>query len=215
MTPDTAIRVYLVDDHTMFRAGLASLTAGEKDIEIVGQSSGSLELFDDIRRTQADVVVMDITMPGLNGLDLCRELLKQCPDIEVLILTMHSNEELIIRALQYGASGYLLKEAAPDDFIAAVRSVARGEAYLGAGIPRTVLSQLGRGTSDRYELLTTRERHVLKLIAEGKTNRQIAEELDIALKTIDNHRAHLMRKLDIHDQTALVKFAIRRGIIQV
>jgi len=131
----------------------------------------------------------------------------------VLILTMHDDEQFIARALEYGASGYLLKEAAADRLARAIRAVAHGELYLGPGIPKSVLQRLGHDSGDPYERLTTRERQVLQLIAEGKTNRQVAEQLGVATKTIDSHRSHLMRKLNIHDQTSLVKYAIRKGIV--
>lgn len=209
------IRVFLVDDHRMFRAGMEALIAAHRDLVVVGQSGGGPGVLDEIEKADPNVVVMDISIPCLNGLDLCRELTRRRSELAVLILTMHASEELVVRALEYGAGGYLQKEAAPEDFAKAVRTVAKGGIYLGAGIPRTVLQRLGKGGHDPYETLSTRERQVLQLIAEGKTNREIAAHLQTALKTIDNHRMHLMRKLNIHDQTSLVKFAIRRGLINL
>lgn len=209
------IRIFLVDDHRMFRAGIVALLAHETDLEVVGESSGGARAVDEILAASPDVVVLDITIPGFNGLDLCRELTRRKSAPAVLILSMHAADELIVRALDYGASGYLLKEAAPDDLVTALKAVARKEVYLGAGVPRHVLQRLGGRGNDPYELLTTRERQVLQLIAEGKTGREIAEHLETAVKTVENHRTHLMRKLNLHDQTSLVKLAIRKGLIRL
>jgi DNA-binding NarL/FixJ family response regulator len=197
----------------MVREGLAALLAEEADIEVVGQCGEGLKVVDEVLEIKPHVLALDIMMPGLNGLDVCRELRRRATDTAVLILTMYDDEQFIARALSYGASGYLLKEAAGEQLSVAVRAVARGELYLGPGIPKTAVQQIGRG--DPYELLTTRERQVLQLIAEGKTNRQIATQLGLAVKTVDTHRSHLMQKLNIHEQTSLVKFAIKRGIVSV
>jgi DNA-binding NarL/FixJ family response regulator len=210
---DEKISVFLVDDHVMVREGLAALVAKDPQILVVGQAGDGLEVFEQLEQVQPDVIVLDITLPGLNGLDVCREITRKYQDIAVLILTMHEDAEFVARALAYGASGYLLKEAAADQLAEAVQAVARGELYLGPGIPKDVLQRIGKGGVDPYELLTGRERQVLQLVAEGSTNRQIAETLDVALKTVDTHRSHLMRKLNIHDQTSLVKYALRKGIV--
>ncbi|MHC4981602.1 MAG: response regulator [Planctomycetota bacterium] len=212
-TEKQATRVFLADDHVMVREGLAALVGREPDIEVIGQEGQGLSVVECVLECRPDVVVLDIMMPGINGLDICRELTRKAKKTAILILTMYDDEQFIVRALEYGASGYLLKEAAGDKLATAVRTVARGELYLGPGIPKHVVGCIGRGGADPYERLTTRERQVLQLIAEGKTNRQVAEELNLAVKTVDTHRSHLMRKLDIHDQTSLVKFAIRKGIV--
>ena len=161
------------------------------------------------------MVILDITLPGLNGLDICRELVHKCDGISILVLTMHSNEQFIAQALENGATGYLLKESAAEKLTEAIKRVAAGEIFLGPGIPRNVLQKLGQIEKDPYQKLSTRERQVLQLIAEGKTNRVVAEVLELSTKTVDTHRTRLMRKLNIHDQTSLVKFAIRKGIISV
>ena len=179
----------------------------------MGQSGDGLQVARQVVDLRPDVAVIDISMPGLNGLDVCREVTRKLEDTAVLILTMHDDEQFIATALDYGASGYLMKEAAAEQFAEAIRTVARGELYLGPGVPRNVLNRLGKNDGDPYETLTTRERQVLQLIAEGKTNRQVAEELKVAVKTVDTHRTRLMRKLNIHDQTSLVKYALRKGII--
>jgi DNA-binding NarL/FixJ family response regulator len=212
MTEQT-ITIFLADDHTMFREGLAALVAREDRIRVVGQCGDGLKVFEQVRQLQPDVVVLDISMSGLNGLDICSEITRKAQGVSVLILTMHDNEELIAKALERGASGYLLKESAGDELIEAIWAVARGELYLGPGIPKGVLRRLGKGDSDPYDQLTIREREILHLIAEGKTNRRIACDLSLSIKTVNTHRMHLMHKLEIHDVTSLVKYALRKGIV--
>jgi len=209
------IGVFLTDDHTVVRQALAEMIAKEPDFEVVGQCGDGLKVAEQVLATKPDVLVLDIIMPGLNGLDICRELTKRVSGLAVLILSMHNDEEFVIRALQNGASGYLTKEADNGQLLQALRTVFRGELYLAPGISRNVLTRIGRGRTDPYERLTTRERQVLQLIAEGKTNREAADTLGLAVKTVDTHRTRLMRKLNIHDQTTLVKYALRKGIIRL
>jgi DNA-binding NarL/FixJ family response regulator len=210
------IGLFLADDHTLVRQGIAALVNQTPDMRVVGECGDGLKVVEEVLKSKPDVVVLDLTLPGLNGLDVCRQLTRKAKGIAVLVVTMHVEEEFIVRSLESGASGYLIKEAAADQLAEAVRTVARGDLYLGPGVPRAVLSRLTAGPdADPYNRLTVREREVLQLIAEGKTNRRVAEILDLSVKTVDTHRAHLMRKLDIHDQTSLVKYAIRRGIVQV
>lgn len=211
---DHTITVFLADDHTMVREGLAALVTKEPGFNVVGQCGEGLKVVDAVLELCPDVVILDVMMPGLNGLDICRELTKKAKGLAVLILSMYEDEQFIARALEYGASGYLLKESAAQQLAEAIRAVSRGELYLGPGIPRTVLDHM-TDHRDPYETLTTRERQVLQCVAEGKTNRQIAEELGLAVKTVDTHRMRLMRKLNIHDQTNLVKFAVRRGLVSL
>ena len=210
-----SIRVFLADDHAMVREALGALLAKDGRFKIVGQCGDGLEVLPGIQNTRPDVVVLDITMPSLNGLDICRDLTRKCKGVSILILSMHDNEQFIARALEYGASGYLLKGAAAAQLTEAVAAVARGDLYLGPGISRNVLDRLSSGEKDPYELLTSRERQVLQLIAEGRTNRTIADDLGLAVKTVDTHRMRLMRKLNIHDQTTLVKFALRKGLVSL
>ena len=210
------IRLFLADDHTLVRQGIAALLASSPDIEVVGECGNGLNVMDGVFETKPDVVVLDLAMPGLNGMDVCRQLTRKAKSVAVLVLTMYADEEFIVRSLENGANGYLLKEAAPEQLVEAVRTVARGDLFLGPGVPRSILSRLtSRPEDDPYERLTSRERQVFQLIAESKTNRKIAEILGLSVKTVDTHRAHLMRKLDIHDQTSLVKIAIQKGVIQV
>lgn len=211
---DKHITVFLADDHAMVREGLAAMLTKHDDIQIVGQCGDGLKVVDEVLRICPDVIVLDIMMPGLNGLDICRELTRKVKSVGVLILSMCEDEQFIAKGLEYGASGYLLKESAARQLVEAVRAVARGELFLGPGIPRSVLDYMS-DTGDPYETLTTRERQVLQAVAEGKTNRLIAEQLGLAVKTVDTHRMRMMRKLGIHDQTNLVKYAVRRGLVSL
>lgn len=208
------IRVFLADDHVMVREGLAALVGAEPDFAVVGQCGDGLKVVEEVARTQPHLVILDITMPGLDGLEVCRQLVRKFRGIRVLILTIHDDEQFVARAMDHGAMGYLLKEAASDQLIQALLTVARGEVFLGRQLSAQALDR-GSGAGDSYERLTSRERQVLQLIAEGKTNRQIAQELDVALKTVDTHRCRLMQKLDIHDHAALIKYALRRGIVSL
>jgi DNA-binding NarL/FixJ family response regulator len=209
------VKVLLADDHTMVREGLAALIGRDSQVQVIGQCGDGLQVVKQVEKLQPDVVVLDISMPGSNGLDICRELSKKFREIAVLILTMHDSEQFIAKAMQNGARGYLIKDAAPAQLTEAILSVARGEKFLGSGIPGATLSLNPDGEGDLYERLTTRERQVLQLIAESKTNRQIAQILKLSVKTVDTHRSHLMRKLGIHDQTSLVKFVLRMGIVEL
>jgi len=210
------IGLFLADDHTLVREGIASLISDNPGLTVVGQCGDGLRVVEEVVKAKPDVVLLDLSMPGLNGLDICRQLTRKCKKVAVLVVTMHSDEEFIVRSLENGAAGYLVKEAAADQLADAIRTVARGDLYLGPGVPKSILGRLGaRGKDDPYNKLTVRERQVLQLIAEGKTNRVIAKMLDLSVKTVDTHRAHLMRKLGIHDQTALVKYALKRKIIQL
>jgi len=207
------IKVFLADDHNVVRQALAEMVAREPDFEVVGQCADGLTVVDAVLAAAPDVLVLDISMPGLNGLDVCREVTRKMDHVGVLILSMHDDEEFVARALENGASGYLMKEADNEQLLDAIHAVGRAELYLAPGISRTALQRIGRRDADPYERLTTREREVLQLIAEGKTNRHIAKALGLAVKTIDTHRTRLMNKLDIHNQTNLVKYALRRGIV--
>jgi len=210
---DKKITVFLADDHKVLRDGLVMLLEADPLISVAGQCRDGREVVRCVQDIKPDVVILDITLPSLNGLDVCQELSRKVPDTAVVILTMHSNEEFVIEALENGALGYLLKDVAADEVISAIHAASRGESYLGTGIEKSVLSRLNKNDSDPYKQLTPREKQVLQLIAEGKTSRQAAQELSISCKTVDTHRNRLMGKLDIHHQTELVKYAIRKGII--
>jgi len=213
MADHTPITVFLADDHAMVREALAAMLSRDPGITVIGQCGDGLTVVKEIRELRPDVAILDITMPGLNGLDVCSELTRKVKSTAVLILTMHDDEQFVARSLQVGALGYLLKEAAADKLPEAVKQVSRGELYLGPGIPETVKDRVTLGNGDPYDTLTVRERQALQMIAEGLTSRRIAETLDISVKTVETHRTHLMRKLDIHDKAELIKYAIRKGIV--
>jgi DNA-binding NarL/FixJ family response regulator len=214
-----AIRTLLAEDHTIVRKGLRSLLDGAGGIQVVGEAADGREAVDKVRHLLPDVVVMDIAMPGLNGLEATRQIRKQFPKVKVLILTMHADEEHILQILQAGASGYVVKQDAPEELVSAVQTVDRGDLFLSPSISRTVIQEYIRRAEAMagrvsYEPLTPREREVLQLIAEGRPPREIAEILRISVKTVETHRAHLMRKLDARSTADLTRYAIRKGIIR-
>lgn len=206
------VRVVLADDHALVRQGLAALLEADGRFDVVGQCGDGREVVDLARTLQPHVVVLDIHMPGLGGIDVCGDLTNQAPEAMVLVLSVREEEPFVIRAFENGARGYMRKESAAVEFTKALLAVAGGQMYLGPGIDPDVLNRLHRGHEDPYLSLTAREREVLQLIAEGKTNPQIAEGLGLSVRTVDVHRTRLMNKLDIHDLTTLVKFAWGRGI---
>lgn len=208
------ISLFLADDHVLVCQGIAALLAKQPDMTVVGHCGDGLKVVDEVMRTKPDVVVLDLQMPGLHGVDICRQITRKAKHTAVLVLTMHADEEFIVQALENGACGYMLKEAAFDQLVEAVRTVAHGNLYLGAGVPRGVLSRLTEAKrDDPYNRLTPRERQVLHLIAEGKTSKKIAGMLSLSPKTVDTHRAHLMAKLDIHDLATLVKYAMKKKLL--
>ena len=212
-------RVLLVEDHTIVRKGLRSLLDKETGIKVVEEAEDGREAILKAEELHPDVVVMDIAMPGLNGLEATRQIKKRFPDIKIIILTMHANEEYILQSLKAGASGYLIKKAAPVELISAINAVHKGNSFLSPSISRTVIDEYIRRSkeisegAEGFEQLTVREREVLQLIAEGHKTREIAELLYISIKTVETHRAHIMNKLDIHSTAELTRYAIRKGII--
>jgi DNA-binding NarL/FixJ family response regulator len=216
------IKVLLAEDHTIVRKGIRSLLDGVTDIEVVGEAEDGREAVEKVGQLLPDVVLMDNTMPILNGLEATRQIKKQFPQIMVLILTMHTDEEYIFQFLQAGASGYLVKKTVPKELVSAIKAVYRGDSFLSPSISKKVIEEYlrhGRETDtrkeDSYTQLTDREREVLQLIAEGFSNKEIAEQLHLSIKTVGNHRLNLMEKLDIHNVSDLTKYAIRKGIISL
>jgi len=213
------IRVLLADDHTILRAGLKMMLSVQPDIEIVGEASDGRQAIAEALRLQPDVILMDITMPELNGIEATRQVKKLLPETRVLVLTMHENEEYLFQVLRAGASGYILKEAADTELISAIRSVYVGRFYLSppaqAMMVGDYMQRVRAGEEhDSYSGLTEREREILKLVAEGYTNNQIGERLVISPKTVDTHRTHVMDKLNLHSRAELVKYAMRRGLLE-
>jgi two-component system response regulator NreC len=214
------IRVLLADDHTIVRKGLRSLLDEEIDIEVIGEAENGREAIEKTEALQPDIIVMDHTMPVLNGLEATRQIRQRFPETHVLILTMHTNEEYVFQFLEAGAAGYLVKESAPNELVAALRAIQRGESFLSPTISKTVIDEYVRRVRedtpvDSYAQLTPREREVLQLIAEGYTNREISEQLVISVKTAAVHRTNIMQKLDLHSMAELTKYAIRKGIISL
>jgi two-component system response regulator NreC len=212
------IRILLADDHTILRDGIRALFEDEVDMECVGEAEDGRTAVKMARELQPDVVLMDIAMPLLNGLEATYQIKRENPNINVLILTMHDNEEYIRQVLAAGAMGYILKDAAARELLVAVRAVHRGEAVLSSAVTRLVIEDYLRWGNNHSEVssncLTPREREVLQLIAEGYTNKQIAEILCISIKTVQAHRSNLMQKLDLHDRAELIKYAIQKKIIE-
>ena len=214
------IRVLLAEDHTIVRKGLRALLDDETDIEVVGEAEDGRETVRQVERVHPDVVLMDITMPLLNGVEATRQIKAQHPEVQVLGLTRHENEEYIYQLLRAGASGYVVKQAAPAELVEAIRAVSQSETYLSPSINPSVVEEYIRQAkamvkSGPDERLTPREREVLQLVAEGRTNREIAQVLSISVKTVEHHRANLMSKLDLYSAAELTQYAIRTGVIDV
>lgn len=213
------IRVLLADDHTILRDGIRALLEDQEDIEVIGEAEDGQATVRMAAQLQPDVVVMDIAMPLLNGLEATRQIQRDLPQVKVLILTMHENEEYIRQVLAAGALGYVLKDAAARDLIGAIRAVDQGEAVLSPAITRLVIEDYLRWgdihPQDASDGLTSREREVLQLIAEGHTSKEIAAILCLSVKTVQTHRTNLMAKLDLHDRGELIKYAIQKKIIDI
>ena len=206
-------RILLVDDHTLVRQGLRSLLERE-GFTIVGEASDGLEAVERTRDLSPDIVVMDISMPSENGLNAAREIHKSFPDTKVVLLTQHSEDMYIADALEAGVAGYVLKSQVSSDLLHAIRQVSNGHVYISPGISGAVLTAYKSRLDKKSDVLTLRERQVLQLIAEGKTTRDVASLLFISVKTAETHRSRLMQKLDIHETAGLVRYAIRRGLVQ-
>jgi len=213
------IRILLADDHTILREGVRALLANEPDMEVVGEAEDGHQAVKVAGQLKPDVVLMDISMPRLNGLEATSQIKKFIPEAKVLILTMYDNEEYIRKALASGAMGYILKDAAARELLGAIRAVFRGEAVLSPAITRLVIEDYLRWgdlkIDEPNDELSEREREVLQLIAEGNTNKQIADILCISIKTVQAHRTSLMNKLDLHDRGDLIKYAIQKKIIEI
>ena len=216
-TPIKPIRVILADDHTLVRAGIRSLLEKLPDVEVVGEADDGREVLSLVKQHRPDVVLMDITMPGLNGLEAAARMAKEFPEVRVIMLSMHNNEEYYWRALKAGAAGYLLKKAATTELATALQQVVQGEIYLSQEISKRLAKKFPvQGIADRkspLEQLTGRQREILQLIAEGKNTKAIAELLKVSPKTIEYHRMKLMDCLNVHDIPGLVRFAMRVGLI--
>ncbi len=214
--PSGRIRVLVADDHHVVREGLVMILKSAPDVEVVGEAADGEQAVAMVERLQPDVVLMDLSMPVLSGLEAIRRLRKAGNPVKILALTIHESEDYIAHGLRAGVNGYVVKRAAAHELLSAIRAVARGESYLHPSIVKVVLGgYLQRMEHGQEEpLLTEREREIVRLIAEGYKNREIASRLNISLKTVETHRANIMQKLNISDRVQLVRFAIRTGLIE-
>ena len=211
-----AVRVLLAEDHALMRAGLRSLLKELGGVEVVGEAGEGHEALRLVAELRPDVVLLDISMPGLGGLEVAARVVREHPDTKVLVLSMHRNEEYVLEALRAGAAGYLLKDADAVQLELALRAVARGDRYLDPAVSATVINALKEGAPSAggpYGRLTPRQREILQLIAEGNSTKDIARKLDLSIKTVETHRAKLMRRLGVHHVAGLVRYAIRVGLV--
>ncbi len=215
------IKLVLADDHAVVRSGLRMLLDAQPDMEIVGEAESGTEAVDKVEELQPDIILMDIQMPGISGIEATREIKKRAPITAVLALTMHEDDHYFFEMLHAGASGYVPKRAAPDELLSAIRTVARGEVFLYPSLAsRLVQDYIKRADDDgdeaqMYDELTPREKEVLVLIAEGLSNAEIGQQLVISVKTVDRHRENIMRKLNMRSRIDLVKYAIKMGLIDL
>ena len=211
------MKVLLADDHTLFREGVRSLLERTAGVEVVGEFGDGREALEGIERLRPDVALLDITMPGLNGLEVATRAMRASPTTKVVLLSMHANEAYVSQALRAGVAGYLLKDAAAAELALALRAVVLGNRYLSPAISKQVLEGIAVGRpleADPLAGIPARQREILQLIAEGKHTKEIAAILGVGVKTVETHRARLMERLDIHDVAGLVRFAIRAGLVQ-
>ncbi|HTQ55075.1 MAG TPA: response regulator transcription factor [Bryobacteraceae bacterium] len=212
------VRIVLADDHTVMRNGLRLLLERQANLQVVGEASDGRQAVALIEKANPDVVIMDIAMPNLNGIEATRQIVTQNPRTAVAILSMHSDESYVIRALKAGARAYLLKDSAEADLLAAVRALTEGKSFFSPAISKILVEDYmrqlqSRGAEDTYELLTNREREILQLLAEGRTNKEVANMLNLSLYTVETHRTHILQKLNLHSVPELILYAVRKGII--
>lgn len=213
------IRVLLADDHPFVREGIKSHLATLRDFEVLGEAGDGEEAVRLAAKLRPEIVLMDISMPGMSGLEAISRLRKRLPRVQVLVLTMHDDREYVAKAFRLGARGFLRKNDSPDELVLALRTIASGEAYFGSGITGVLADELARGGTETFDTeflaaLSEREREVLQHIAEGLTNKDISRQLGVSVRTVETHREHVMRKLNIHSVAGLTRFAIAQGIIR-
>jgi DNA-binding NarL/FixJ family response regulator len=208
------MRIVIADDHGIVRSGLRALLERQGDLEVIAEASDGAEARDLVISEQPDLAILDVKMPNLTGLEATREIREAAPDVSVLILSMHDDERYLFEALKAGASGYVLKSQADEDLLHAIRAVERGEPFLSPDAQRALIKDVLERGDEPHDELTPREQEVVKLAAEAHTNREIAEILGLSEKTVENHRSNAMRKLGMRDRVELVRYAIRRGLIE-
>ena len=212
------LRIVLAEDHTILREGLRALLSANPDFEIIGEAQDGREAVRCVEKLEPDLLLMDLSMPRMSGMDAIREIKKRYPEIKIIALTVHKTEEYLLNTLQAGADGYVLKDATHDELVLAIQNVMGGKSYLSPGVSEKVIEGYLEGRESNrsmspWERLSQREREVLKLIAEGYKNKEIAEDLCISLKTVEKHRANLMKKLDLHNAAALTVYAVQKGLV--
>jgi DNA-binding NarL/FixJ family response regulator len=210
-------RIVIAEDHTILREGLRALLASDPEFDVVGEAEDGLDAIKSVKSLTPDVVIMDLSMPKMNGVAAIKEIKRVTPNTKIVVLTVHKNEEYILAAFQAGSDGYVLKYASHEELVSAIRTVLKGQPYLSPAVSAVVLEaylegQKGLSSQSPFRSLTARETEVLKLIAEGYKNRQIADLLGISVKTVERHRANLMKKLDLHSGPALTAFALENGL---
>jgi two-component system response regulator NreC len=215
---NSKIRILICDDHTLFVEGVKAMLRNEETLEIVGEARDGRRAVELIKQLKPDVILMDVSMPDMNGFDATRRVHDFDPDAKVLILTMHDEEELVARCLEAGAAGYIMKDAPAAQLLYAIETVRKGERYLSPNVLKKVMDGYVKGTSrpqTSYDRLTGREREILKLLAEGSTVKEIAVRLSLSIKTVEAHKHNMMKKIDVHDRTELIKYAIQKKLIAV
>jgi DNA-binding NarL/FixJ family response regulator len=213
-----ALRILLGDDHTLVRQGVRKIIEEQPNWEVVGEAQNGRELVRQALAEEPDVLIVDIAMPLLNGIEATRQIVRKLPSAKVLVLSMHADEAYIIQALQAGARGYLLKDSADAELVRAVTAVAEGKSFFSPNVAAIMLDDYVRhlaekGIADRYSALSEREREVFQLVAEGHSNKEVASLLSVSPATVETHRAHILQKLDLHSTAELVLYAVRRGVI--
>lgn len=220
MLKDNQIKILVADDHNLVRQGIVALLNVESDMQVIGEASDGIEAVRLAKKFNPDIVIMDLSMPNLNGLEATHQIKRDASDVKVLILTQHENEEYVMQIIKAGASGYVLKTSVSDDLIKAIKEIQKGEKFFSPSISRMILDDYikrtqGLQTENKAPELTHREKEVLQLIAEGRTNQEVARKLFISVRTVEFHRANIMHKLQLNDLASLIKYAIQKGIVQI
>lgn len=211
-------RVLIADDHPLIRSGLRSLLARESEFEVVGEAADGYQALELVEQLKPDIVMLDVSMPRLNGIDVARKISETTPSTRVIIVSIHSDESYVLRALRAGAKGYLLKASPEGDILNAVRTVAAGHAYLSPEMSRLLVEEYvremrERGVEDRYDLLSIREKEILQLLVSGSSNRQIADMIHVSVATVETHRSNVLQKLGVHSLPELILYAVRKGLL--